>query len=213
MCRNRRNCLAPLRQRLRHAESACDLIENFATIDLASRRLDNAGRKHVEFLFSLSGLMSDGPGHDFGRQTAAAAKAEVRASKLQHPLAILAAAFLTVDFFAPAAMDRVPPEIFSVILFGILPAQFGVLAVLAVVGPGRWPARQVATTVLAALGWLAFGAGSFAIAHAPSDVLEALLRLTALVPLVFLAVQLPLWIGRWLRGWQLAEASAAADQR
>ena len=40
-------------------------------------------------------------------------------------------------------------------------------------------------------------------------------RFAALVPLGFLAVQLPLWIGRWLRGWRLVEASAAiaADQR
>lgn len=160
--------------------------------------------------------MSEGPGHDLERQTApAAAQADVRPSKLQGPLAAIAAAFLTVDFFTPAIMDARLPEILGVILFGMLPAQFGVLAVWAVVGPGRWLARQAATTALAALGWLAFGAGAAVSTHAPSDMSEVLFRFTALVPLVFLAVQLPLWIGRWLRGWRLVEAfaAAAADRR
>ena len=74
--------------------------------------------------------MSDGPDHDFGRQSAlAVAKSEVRADKLQGLLAAIAAAFLSIDFFAPAIMDRDLPELFAAILFGILPAQFGVLAV------------------------------------------------------------------------------------
>ena len=160
--------------------------------------------------------MSDGPEHNLERLTPrAAAKAEVRADKLQGSLAALATAFLTADFLAPAIMDRGPPEIIGVAIFGILPAQFGVLAVWAVVGPGRWQVRLAATTALAALGWLAFGAGSAASAQIPSGISEVLFRFTAHVPLVFLAIQLPLWIGRWLRGWQLVEASAApaADRR
>lgn len=156
--------------------------------------------------------MSIGPDHDLACQTApAAAKSDVRAGKLHRPLAVLAAAFLTVDFFAAAILDARLPEFFGAILFGILPAQFGVLAIWAVVGPGRWQIRQAATTVLAALGWLAFGAGTAASVHAPADFSEVMFRFTALVPLVFLAIQLPLWTGRWLRGWRLVEASCAAS--
>ena len=160
--------------------------------------------------------MSGGPDHDLERQTArAAAMAEVRADKFQGRLAAVAGAFLTVDFFAPAIMDRGPPEIIGVILFGILPAQFGVLAVWAVVGPSRWQIRLAATTALAALGLLVFVAGFGAFTRWPPFMKRDLYRFTGNAPLVFLAVQLPLWIGRWFRGWTLVEvpAAIAADQR
>lgn len=154
--------------------------------------------------------MTIGPDDDLGRHTTpAATKAEWRPSQLQGPLAMIAAAFMSVDFFAAVILDARLPEIVGAILFGILAAQFGVLAIWAVVGPGRWQMRQAATTALAALGWLAFGAGTTASVHAPADFSAVMFRFTALVPLVFLAIQLPLWVGRWLRGWRLVEASAA----
>ncbi|HUY92213.1 MAG TPA: hypothetical protein VMV10_25965 [Pirellulales bacterium] len=160
--------------------------------------------------------MSDEPDHDLERQSApAAAIAAPRAANVTRLLAALAAGSLGLDYFFAGIMDADPPAFIGAILLGMMPVQFGLLAIWAVVGPGRWLLRQLATTALAALAWLAIAVGVGVHPHAPPDFTEVSFRFTALVPLVFLAVQLPLWIARWLRGWRLVEASAAAatDQR
>ncbi|HVW37766.1 MAG TPA: hypothetical protein VHB99_10695, partial [Pirellulales bacterium] len=97
----------------------------------------------------------------------------------------------------------------------ILPAQVGLLTIWAAMGPGRWHARLLLTTALASLGWFAFAAGFNAFANASSLTTSQLFRITAVVPLLFLTAQAPLWVARWTRGWRFANSTArvAADDR
>jgi hypothetical protein len=65
-------------------------------------------------------------------------------------IAALTAVYLAADFFAPALQEGTPPDLFSSAILGILPAQVGLLAIWAALGPGRWHARLLLTTALAA---------------------------------------------------------------
>jgi hypothetical protein len=130
-------------------------------------------------------------------------------------ISALVAAFLAANFFTSAVMERNPSEWLGALIFGIVLAQFGPLAIWAALGTGRWHARLLWTTALALLGWFVFAVGFDAFTGAPSSVKQRTFSITAFVPLCLLAVQAPLWIARWFRGWRLSDSSApiTADDR
>jgi len=122
-----------------------------------------------------------------------------------------------IDFVTPGVMSgRTEPEL-PMLFAGAVGGQLGVTAIWAVLGPGRWLVRWP-IGLLATLGfWCVFLAG-FALADMYGPDIDEILAATLMLPFVFLAVQLPLWVVRFVTGWclvvgQRQDAASPAQRR
>jgi len=117
-------------------------------------------------------------------------------------LLVMAAVF--VDFFGMLVVIASKSVALAMLFTGAAAAQLGLIAIWAVLGPHRWFIRLPATLAVTALLYAALAMGMVADGEAWSDVGRTLLFL----PMVFLAVQLPIWTGRFLGGWRIVRGDA-----
>jgi len=93
------------------------------------------------------------------------------------------------------------------LFIGGLAGQVGLLNIWAVLGPQRWFVRLSATFAVALLFIGAVSLGVLFIEEYTPTAGEVAGFLFSM-PLPFLSIQLPLWIGRVAGGWQIARADA-----
>jgi hypothetical protein len=107
------------------------------------------------------------------------------------------AGFALVNFIGPPILGAGRSEALAALFLGVMAGQLGLLAIWAVLGPQRWPARLPLTLTIALSLHAATLSGLL-----PLDVSESarreMLRSFLLVPLVFLAAQIPLWVLRFV---------------
>jgi len=133
----------------------------------------------------------------------------VRISPFQYAylLGLTVTAFAAADFVGPLLVEQTQSEVLLAFLFGGLAGQLGVLVIWAVLGPQRWFVRLSATLAVALLLIGAVCLGVTVVEEYTPTAGEVACFLFCL-PLVFLGVQLPLWIGRIAGGWRIARADA-----
>ena len=88
------------------------------------------------------------------------------------------------------------------VLGGMVAAQFGLLAIWAVLGPQRWILRLPVTLTYVAFFYTMLTLGMTSAAPSGFEWYDVFLSYF-LLPLVFFAVQLPLWILRMATGWRI----------
>lgn len=124
-----------------------------------------------------------------------------RESRAAAPVELLYVAFLLVDPVAVAILESAGSVVIEGIVIGGLAGQFSLLAAWAVVGPGnlwvRWP-----MTLLAAAGLLSAVLVGVVMIGAGGDV-SALTVGLSLLPIVFMIVQTPVWILKWVTGCRM----------
>ena len=122
-------------------------------------------------------------------------------------LAVFVPVFAVFNLVAPAFAAEIQSEVIVAITLGAVVAQFGLLAIWAVLGSQRllvrWPLTLLATALLY---W--FALAGMAIAGMPGRALREAAWSTLLVPAIFLAVQLPLWLFKAAVGCRIAIADA-----
>jgi len=121
------------------------------------------------------------------------------------PLAFCIAGFAAVDFLGPSIVWAIEAELITGLFAGTVVAQFGLLAIWAALGPQRWTLRLPVTLTYVALFYTTLITG-MTVAD-PSGFLWYDVRAGYLsLPLMFLAVQFPLWIMRSGAGWRIVRA-------
>lgn len=118
------------------------------------------------------------------------------------PILSLFAACGLIDLFGPGVLAGSGPDGLIPMLPGAIAAQPGLLAIWAVLGPQRLLVRWSLSLLVAALLWCVLLWGMI-VADLSGGELRNFARGTLMLPLIFLAVQLPLWILRLATGWHL----------
>ena len=131
------------------------------------------------------------------------------------PLGLFIAAFAVSNFIAPSVFDSLGFSIGECVLggtlFGVIAAQFGLLIIWAVLGPGKAAARQAFTMLLAVFLLSSLVAGT-AVTDPPSSVLREMGPFFLFLPLVFLIAQLPLWGMKLMTGGRIVHVDKMAGQ-
>jgi hypothetical protein len=112
------------------------------------------------------------------------------------------AACAVVDLITPAVMDGSTEPELPMLFAGAVGGQLGVLAILAVLGPGRWLVRWP-ISILVTMGFWCVLLMGMALADLHGPAIHEIFAATLMLPFVFLAVQLPLWVLRFVTGWCL----------
>ena len=110
--------------------------------------------------------------------------------------------FGLVDFFTPSVFEgNISPAV-AALFAGAILGQFGLLAVWAVLGPQplfvRWPISLLVAALLCCALLL-----GVTMVNGSGEGLGEAARGMLIFPLIFLAVQLPLWVLRIVTGWCL----------
>ncbi|NQU26295.1 MAG: hypothetical protein HQ567_33845 [Candidatus Nealsonbacteria bacterium] len=116
------------------------------------------------------------------------------------PLVLVAA---TVDVIVPMIVRNARSPVLGGIFLGVLLAQLGLLNVWAVLGSQRLLVRWTSALLV---GWFLYGSiilGTAISSGIPNGGLEIPLRMAALLPGVFICVQLPLWGLKAITGGRL----------
>jgi len=131
-------------------------------------------------------------------------------SSILGPILLWITACGLVDLIAPWVIEVVTPGVIGgrrepellMLFFGAFCGQVGVLGIWAVLGPGRWLVRWPISLLVMTFFWGVLLLGiAMANLHGPS--IYALFAATLTLSLLFLAVQLPLWVLRLVTGWCL----------
>lgn len=115
---------------------------------------------------------------------------------------LLIGAFALVDLITPAVLRESQSPELPVLFAGAFVAQPGLLAVWAVMGPQRLLVRWLLSLLVAVLLWFVFLFGMTMTTMHPRDVGE-MAKGMFMLPLAFLAVQLPLWVLKMATGWSI----------
>jgi len=105
-----------------------------------------------------------------------------------------------VDFLTPSVFEASRSPEAPMVFTGALAGQFGLLAVWAVLGPQRLSVRWPLSLLVAVLLCCALLLGVTMIDGAGGELGETAMGMLTL-PMIFLAVQVPLWILRIVTGW------------
>jgi hypothetical protein len=125
-------------------------------------------------------------------------------------IALWIAVFLVANLVMPAAIEASETVEIAMVLVGSIAGQLGLLAIWAVFGPQRllvrWPIALLVTASL-------YGAFLLGIVwtEAPEWVLRDLAKGLLMLPLIFLAVQFPLWVLRIVTGWCIVAGGREDD--
>lgn len=121
---------------------------------------------------------------------------------------LLVAVAVFVDFIGIPVVLASESYVLATLFGGTVAGQAGLIAIWAVLGPRRWFVRLPAALAVAALLLALLGAGMAIETHLPwSDIGHAFLFL----PMVFLAVPLPLWVRRFVGGWRIVRGDAEPE--
>jgi len=118
------------------------------------------------------------------------------------PLAVFLVGAAIVNLTGPSLSWALLSPFFVSLVTGAVAAELGLLAIWTALGAGRWTLRIPLTYFLAVLCFMLLVMGFNMGRMGPlqsGEVLDGL----ALLPLVFLAAQLPLWIVRLIFGWRI----------
>lgn len=124
---------------------------------------------------------------------------------------------LPIAFMVPSTPPSVIGSIVACLSIGAIGAEPGLLAIAAVFGPGSTWRRQCVVAllvlVLALSGFASFVATKVVYSHRAYflDISEVL-PFTLLLPILFLACQMPLWFFRSLLSWRIANQEQAATE-
>lgn len=139
-------------------------------------------------------------------------------------LAVIAAGFIALNFLLMPTLFMINPgrneigAFLACLSLGVIGAEPGLLAIAAVFGPGATWRRQLVVAVLALVlalsGFGSFVATKLVYSHRNyfPDVLEVL-PFFLLVPILFLACQIPLWFFRSFLCWRIVGREQAAAGR
>ena len=123
-------------------------------------------------------------------------------SKILGPIVAWIAACAVVDLITPVVMEGSREPELPMLFAGAVAGQLGVLAIWAVLGPGRWLVRWP-ISILVTMGFWCVLLVGIALADLHGPDIDEIFAATLMLPLVFLAVQLPLWVLRLVTGWCL----------
>lgn len=115
-----------------------------------------------------------------------------------------------LNFFGPVMLDAADSALPVALIAGAISAELALTATWAVLGPGRACRRFLAAclaTAGLALVLLVLFVATLQYGPDAADILSMLLFL----PLVFLAAQVPLWLLRFIRGYQLVDLHQPRD--
>lgn len=116
------------------------------------------------------------------------------------PIVLLVGVFGLVDLVTPAVIEGSRSSVLAALLVGAIIGQFGLLAVWGVLGPQplfvRWPLSLLVAVLLCCALLL-----GMAMLDAPRGGLAEMAMGMLMLPMIFLAVQLPLWVLRIVTGW------------
>ena len=115
---------------------------------------------------------------------------------------LLIVGFALVDLLTPEMLKESRSPELPALLAGAIVAQPALLAIWAVMGPQRLLVRWLRSLLAAAFFWCVFLLGMTMAAVTPRDVVE-MAKGTFMLPLAFLAVQLPLWVLKMVTGWRI----------
>jgi len=137
-------------------------------------------------------------------------------------LAVLTACFALINITViPASNRQIEPrlrEFWQAFSFGIIGAQAGLLAIAAVLGPGKGLLRHLIAVPLAlglVLAWL-LGYGLAKWTHSTPQFFpewNEILPQILVIPVMFCACELPLWIFRGLLRWRMELAVPDTSRR
>lgn len=137
-------------------------------------------------------------------------------------LAVIAGCFALINITVVPASDRqLEPrlrEFWQAFSFGIIGAQAGLLAIAAVLGPGKGLVRHLIVVPLAVglvLAWL-LGYGLATWTHSTPQFFPKWNEIDSqilVIPMMFCACELPLWIFRGLLRWRIELAAPDASRR
>ncbi len=123
------------------------------------------------------------------------------------PMLLFVVVFALMDFFIPAMSGETRSATVAWFLEGLMVGQFALLSIWAVLGAEpvlvRWPLMLLTVMGLLLILFLGMFAAFGALLRA-ADVIQ----LFCWLPLVFLAVQSPLWILKLLTGCRIVEVTA-----
>jgi hypothetical protein len=129
----------------------------------------------------------------------------------QAAIALIVLAYATIDFMAPAVFESARAWVLPMLLTGAFCGQVGFLAVWAALGPFdlriRWP--LVLATGFGLYFLFCLGSVVFVEYLDFENVFPEAAAMSLPLPLVFLCVQVPLWIRKTLGGWQIVPAAEA----
>jgi hypothetical protein len=124
-------------------------------------------------------------------------------SKSLGPFMPLIAVFAAVDFVMPIMVGGREKGLLAGVLWGAVCGQFSLLCLWAVFGVqrllARWPLSLLAATLL--YGLLPLGVG--VVFGSPAVDITAVVVGVLILPLLFLGVQVPLWVLRMATGWRI----------
>jgi len=124
------------------------------------------------------------------------------------PLAVFLAGAAIVNLTGPSLSWALLSPLFVGLFAGAVSAELGLLAIWTALGAGRWTLRIPLTYFLAVLCFMLLVMG-FNMGRMGPLQSGGVLHDLALLPLVFLAAQLPLWIVRLIFGWRMVFAEGA----
>ncbi len=115
--------------------------------------------------------------------------------------------FGIMDFFLPAMLDGTESEVIETFLLGLMAGQFVMLSIWAVLGPQPVLVRWL-LMLLTGMGLLLiFSLGAFVIDSLSTEA-AIIIEPFCWLPLVFLAIQSPLWISKLLTGCRIVDVLA-----
>ena len=133
------------------------------------------------------------------------------------PLGLFVCGFAISNFLTPPIMNSAGPSNAMLmvplmgLLIGFMASQCGLLAVWGVLGPFRAPARLAITLTIGVFLMASFGVGA-AVLDPPGYYLGEMTCSLLFLPLVLLAVQLPLWVFRLATGGRITHVGTHAGQ-
>jgi hypothetical protein len=130
-------------------------------------------------------------------------------TRQRFPIVALLIGFAVLDFLAEPVVELSGWQLMGLLPLGLIGGQLALLAIWAVLGPQRWIVRLPVTFGLTLLLFLVLVSGMIltdGTQYAARDTRTALL-----VPLLFLAVQSPLWILRMALGCRILHAATETD--
>ena len=125
-------------------------------------------------------------------------------------MATFVAAFAVADLIGPPILVASRSEFALALFLGTFAAQIGLLAIWAVLRPQRWVVRLPVTLAYAALFYTMLIMG-MTVAEPFGPEWPEVARTYLFLPLVFLAVQSPLWILRIGGGYRIVRADPEKD--
>ncbi len=122
------------------------------------------------------------------------------------PIRLIVAAVVAFDLLATSVVNATQSDVLSGLVLGTVAGQFGLLAVWAVLSPQPWTVRVPGSFVAVVALYVVLAAG--ATLTAPHDAFSAeMVQIGLLLPLAFLAAQVPLWLVKIAIGARIDRAA------